>query len=217
MARPRVPILSPEKICLAALDQIDRKGDFSIPVLAKELGVSASSMYHHVQGRAGIVNGIRSLISTELSLAIGLEDATDEDLAALAALSWQDQVRRWSKDYTSALAKHPLALPIMVQEPVSDEETLNVYEAIAITFRSVGFTDEQALVAIAVLEGFTFGRVVDAASPPIPWPADPIAHPVLHGVTTSLEPSRRLELAFDFGLEAIITRLESVLEANARG
>lgn len=217
MVRPRVPILSPEKICLAALQQIDRGGDFSIPVLAKELGVSASSMYHHVHGRAGIVNGIRSLISKEVSRAIGLEGTSEDDLAALAAMPWQDQVRKWSHDYTAALAKHPLALPIMVQQPVTDQETLEVYEAIAMTFREVGFTDEQALVAIAVLEGLTFGRVVDAASPAVPWAADPDVHPVLHSVTSSLEPARRLELAFEFGLEALIARLEHELEANARG
>ena len=35
-----------------------------MPELAHKLGVSVSSLYHHVEGRADIVEGIRGLLTT---------------------------------------------------------------------------------------------------------------------------------------------------------
>ena len=39
----------------AALELVDKDGRFTVPELAHKLGVSVSSLYHHVAGRADIV------------------------------------------------------------------------------------------------------------------------------------------------------------------
>ena len=49
MARPSKNILSPSIIAEAALTMVERDHDFTIPGIAKELGVNPSSLYHHVR------------------------------------------------------------------------------------------------------------------------------------------------------------------------
>ena len=97
MARPHRPILSRELIIATALDLIDRTGRFTLPELAQRLGVSVSSLYHHIEGRASIVEGIRGL------LAATMTPPTEPD--------WQDAVVHWATSYRDAFAAHPAAIP----------------------------------------------------------------------------------------------------------
>ena len=60
MPRPVAPLLSREQIASAALELIDETGTFTLPGLARRLGVSASSIYHHFPGgREAIIEAIR--------------------------------------------------------------------------------------------------------------------------------------------------------------
>jgi len=57
MARPPKPLISRSSVISASLEIIDREGlqGFSLPKLAKHLGVSAPSMYHHFADRSAIL------------------------------------------------------------------------------------------------------------------------------------------------------------------
>ena len=122
MARPRQPILSRGLIITTALDLIDRTGRFTIPELAHRLQVSVSSLYHHVAGRADIVEGIRGRLVALMTMP------TEPD--------WQDAVVHWATSYRDAFAAHPAAIPLLVGQTVSDPVTLSQYDVAQCTTAS---------------------------------------------------------------------------------
>ena len=50
MARPRVPLLSADRIADAAIELVDSGDAFGVNALARRLGVTPSSLYKHVDG-----------------------------------------------------------------------------------------------------------------------------------------------------------------------
>ena len=59
MARPRTTLLSRDIIGRAAIEFVDAGKDLQVVPLAKHLGVSVSSLYHHVDGRDGVNRAMR--------------------------------------------------------------------------------------------------------------------------------------------------------------
>ncbi|MEO5665154.1 MAG: TetR/AcrR family transcriptional regulator, partial [Nocardioides sp.] len=62
VGRPSRPVLDRQRIAEAALTLIDETGDFTLPELARRLGVQTPSIYHHVEGRSGVVELLRECI-----------------------------------------------------------------------------------------------------------------------------------------------------------
>ena len=203
MGRPRQAILSPEKIYRAALELVDEFGDFTLPGLARRLSVSPSSIYHHVQGRPDIINGIRSVIGSD-ALAAG-------DFF-ISGPAWQDRTAAWARSYRSALGQHAKAIPLLVGETVTDNATLEIYEHLAAIFVEQGLGADDVVVAVTVLDSFMLGSALDSASPETAWQALPESQPALHGAfaKASLR-GRRSDLAFEAGVKAIVAFLETLV------
>ncbi|MDQ4113644.1 MAG: TetR/AcrR family transcriptional regulator, partial [Actinomycetota bacterium] len=53
--RPRKALLDRDRIGATALELVDETGDFTLPELARRLGVQTASLYHHVDGRTGVI------------------------------------------------------------------------------------------------------------------------------------------------------------------
>ena len=68
MGRPRTPLLSSDRICEAALQLVTATGGFTIPAVARTLGVRPSSLYNHVAGRDDIVELLRERAMSEVRL-----------------------------------------------------------------------------------------------------------------------------------------------------
>lgn len=206
MVRPTSPLLTSRKIHRAALDLFDEQRGFSIPRLAKKLGVSPSSLYHHVKGgRTEIIKGIRSLIS---------QDATNRGDFPPGEGTWQEQVRRWAVNYRDAMQRHPMAIPALVGEPVDDEATLDIYESLAQVLTSAGFEGRALLGGLALVDVLVLGAAIDAASPEPLWFASAARHPALTKVLAVQHTGRRQDIAFELGLEAAIVKLETMLAAS---
>lgn len=203
MARPRTQLLTPQKIHRAALELLDEEHSFSIPRLARRLGVSPSSLYHHVSGgRSEIIKGIRSLISQE---AYSRGDFPPR------GITWQEQVRHWAINYRDAMGRHPMAIPALVGEPVDDADTLDIYENLAQILEAAGFRNELLLRTLSLIDVLALGSAVDAASPEPPWEPSPKPHPALTRALSSQGSDRRQGDAFTLGLDATIVMLESML------
>jgi AcrR family transcriptional regulator len=203
MGRPRKSLLSQDKIFRAALELVDEFGDFTLPALAKRLSVSPSSIYHHVQGRPEIINGIRSVIGSD-ALAAG-------DFFT-AGPTWQDRAAAWARSYRSALGQHAKAIPLLVGEAVTDHATLEIYEHLAAVFVEQGFAANDVVVAVTVLDSFMLGSALDLASPEQAWLAEADAQPALHGAFASASlTGPRSDLGFEVGVAAIIAHLEGML------
>lgn len=201
--RPRQAILSPDKIYRAALELVDELGDFTLPGLAKRLSVRASSIYHHVHGRPEIINGIRSVIGSD-ALASG-------DFFT-SGPGWQDRAAAWARSYRTALGRHAKAIPLLVGEAVSDHATLGIYEHLAAVLVEQGFTANDLVIAVTVLDSFVLGSALDMASPEAAWLADAAAQPALHGAFTGATlTASRSDLGFGAGVAAITTYLEGLL------
>ena len=227
MVRPRVPMLSVEKIALAALEQIDATGDFSIPLLADRLEIGASSLYHHVDGRAGIIEAVRQHLSSGNAGALLAEpgqtvEAEPEAEPAQADTlpndldqsDWRVMLRHWARAYVVAMSAHPLAVPLMVRQPVNNATALDIYESAAQVFTAAGFTSEQALVVMTFIENFAIGTAVDEAAPDVPWACDPERHVALTAALGSVPPRARGMLAFEFALDAVVAAMERILEQS---
>ena len=63
MARPKVPLLSADRIADAALELVDSGELFGVNALARRLGVTPSSLYNHVRGRDEIVELMRGRLA----------------------------------------------------------------------------------------------------------------------------------------------------------
>lgn len=206
MVRPSSPLLTSRKIHRAALDLFDEPHGFSIPRLAKRLGVSPSSLYHHVKGgRTEIIKGIRSLIS---------QDAHHSGDFPPGDGTWQDQVRRWAVNYRAAMERHPMAIPALVGEPVDDDATLEIYESLAKVLESAGFEGPALLAGLSLVDVLVLGSAIDAASPEPLWVTSEARHPSLTKALASQHSGRRQDIAFAFGLDAAISKLEEMRGSN---
>lgn len=227
MVRPRVPMLSVEKIALAALEQIDATGDFSIPLLADRLEVGASSLYHHVDGRAGIIEAVRQHLSAGSAGALLAEPGQTVEPEAEPAQAdtlpndldqsdWRVMLRHWARAYVVAMSAHPLAVPLMVRQPVNNATALDIYESAAQVFTAAGFTSEQAIVVMTFIENFAIGTAVDEAAPDVPWAGDPERHVALTAALGSVPPRARARgmLALEFALDAVVAAMERILEQS---
>lgn len=209
MVRPTSPLLTSRKIHRAALELFDEPRGFSIPRLAKKLGVSPSSLYHHVKGgRTEIIKGIRSLIS---------QDANNRGDFPPGEGTWQEQVRRWAINYRDGMQRHPMAIPALVGEPVDDDATLDIYESLATVLTSAGFEGPSLLGGLALVDVLVLGSAIDAASPEPLWSPSNVRHPALSKVLAVHNTARRQDLAFELGLDGAIMKLESMLAASFEG
>jgi AcrR family transcriptional regulator len=197
MARPHRPILSRQLIATAALELVDSTGRFTVPELAHKLGVSVSSLYHHVGGRADIVEGVRGLLTRPLT-------------ELPPADHWQQAVRAWATAYRDGFAAHPAAIPMLVGQTVSNPETLGQYDRLAqILEEQAGLTGDALLVAITMLDNLCLGAALDLAAPSEVWTADGRDTALTRALAAAPDPDReRSRRTFERQLELIITSLE---------
>lgn len=203
MARPSKPKLNTEIIAKAALNLIDKHGEFTLPQLAKALSVSASSLYNHVQGKDEIVELMRGRAMS----AIKLPDSPSDD--------WQQTVREIATAYWESYSKHPRLIPLLTSHTVRDRTTLRVYDALAETFEQAGFEAGERLHAITIVDSFVLGSALDAAAPEVVWEADEDSSQAFKdALNDGLSESQRAEKTFAIGLDVILgglaTRLSSL-------
>lgn len=203
MARPSKPKLNTEIIAKAALNLIDKHGEFTLPQLAKALSVSASSLYNHVQGKDEIVELMRGRAMS----AIKLPDSPSDD--------WQQTVREIATAYWESYSKHPRLIPLLTSHTVRDRTTLRVYDALAEAFEQAGFEAGERLHAITIVDSFVLGSALDAAAPEVVWEADEDSSQAFKdALSDGLAENQRAEKTFAIGLDVILgglaTRLASL-------
>lgn len=198
MARPTSPLLDRRQILTGALDLLDETGSFTLPGLARRLGVSASSIYHHVPGgREEIVEGVRGLLTGQ--------DAVDPEPGE----GWRDYAGRWARGYRAAMAAHPHVVPLLTAQTVTNPLTLAWYEQLALVLREGGFGADELLHVVSVLDAFVLGSALDAAAPLDVW-ADPGDDGSALGEAvraTRAQPGDRSLRSFETGLRILLAGL----------
>ncbi|MQY25612.1 TetR/AcrR family transcriptional regulator [Nocardia aurantia] len=120
MARPRVPLLSRERIRDAALELIDRDGlpELSMRKLATELGVSAASLYGHYPNKDDLLGDIARDVIERV------------DTSAFETTPWQQGLTAWARSYWSALVAHPNFVPYLATGPGRSDAGLRMADAV---------------------------------------------------------------------------------------
>lgn len=154
MGRPTVPLLDRDRIGAAALALVDTSGDFSMPALAAALDVAVSSLYHHVEGRADVVELVRSRVVAEI------------DLEPLDHGAWDDGLRGWLTSYRAAFAAHPAAIRLLATTAISDPRSQDMYERAVACLERGGFALADVVALITAAESFVLGSALDLAAPP---------------------------------------------------
>lgn len=196
MARPKVAILSVDRIATAALDLVATTGDFTMPGLAQRLKVSPSSIYHHVKGREQIIELLREMAMSEVELP----DPSGH---------WIDVVADIMRSYRSSFARYPRLIPLLTAYPVGNEQAVVMYNALAATLTEAGFTPADTLRTITLIDSFVLGSALDVTASESPWASGPAVGPELNAALSTGARAGRSEDAFEFGLAMLLHGLRA--------
>ena len=197
MGRPRVALLDRDRIGAAALQLVDRDGDFTMPGLARHLGVQVSSVYHHVPaGRAEVIELVRVLVSHRI------------DDAAFDRLPWDEAFVVWARSYLDAFSAHPAAVRLLATEPIRDPALLAAYNPVAAGLSRAGFADDEIIAVITAAESFFLGAALDASAPDIiAGGRDEIAPDLRRALDAAPSGPARAKQAFDLGVDVFVAGL----------
>lgn len=193
MGRPKVAILSEDRIASAAMELVSATGGFTIPELARRLGVSPSSLYNHVTGREQIVELLRGKAMS----AVELPDPDGH---------WIDVVAAIARSYRDSYARYPRLIPLLTAYPVSSTHAVSMYNALAAALSGAGFGAADTLRVITLIDSFVLGSALDAAAPAAPWGSSEDVGPQLAAALAAAAQDRA-EDAFEFGLAVLLRGL----------
>jgi AcrR family transcriptional regulator len=200
--RPSSALLDHAGITAAALKLINRKGydGLTMAGLAKELDVAPSALYNHVASKRDVL----LLVEDHLTSLVDVSD--------FGAAPWEDAVRRWAWSYRNVFAEHTPLIPVIAVLPVTDApQTLAMYETVSKGFLDAGFPQERIVSSIVAFESFIFGSAYDVTAPEDIFDSGSMAESTPHFTaavrSASSGPARPADVAFELGLEALISGL----------
>ncbi|MEU0404154.1 TetR/AcrR family transcriptional regulator C-terminal domain-containing protein [Streptomyces sp. NPDC006197] len=202
MGRPRTPLLDRERITTTALELVDEQGEFSVPQIARRLGAQTASVYHHVDGRDGIVELLRERVC----------DAIDDD--AFELTPWDAAMAAWARSYRAAFAAHPRTIPLLTASPVRAPKVLKQYEKAVAHLLGAGFPLADVMPVIIGLENLVLGSALDMAAPETMWElADETATPQLARALGAVSEGRA-DRPFEMALAGYLAHVRTLLDTD---
>jgi AcrR family transcriptional regulator len=208
---PRTP-LSKERVLRAAVALADRDGVGSLSMrrLAKELGVEAMSLYHHVANKDALLDGMVDLVFGEIELPV-------------AGIGWKTAMRQRAISARAALSRHPWAINLMESRRTPGPANLRHHDAVIGCLRQAGFSVALTAQAYSLLDAYIYGFALQESSLPFDtpqetadvaqtimaeFPAD--AYPHLTELATEhvLQPGYDYGNEYEAGLDIILDGLE---------
>jgi AcrR family transcriptional regulator len=213
--------LSRERIVAAAMRIMDAEGldTVSMRRVAHELGVEAMSLYHYVEDKEDLLDGICELVMSEYRFPEPSDDW--EQVARDGARAWRDIMR-----------SHPSCMRLFAErrKPVTSPDSLRPMEFALSVIRSAGLSERDTVLAFRAFGGYIQGSIMTEISPMVGEPADGEAH--RHGQMAELlspeefpclreafpffdecEPDEQ----FEFGLDLMIAGIRAKAESGAAG
>jgi len=142
--------LSRERILDALLAMVDEEGleGSSMRHLGARLGVEAMSIYHHVPGKAELLDGLVERLALSL------------DVPVTADADWQTVLRDLSRAYRRLAHAHPKAFPLLATRPLATPAALARTEPIHAALARAGFEAPERVVALQTLFAFLNGYLL---------------------------------------------------------
>ncbi|GAA2037797.1 TetR/AcrR family transcriptional regulator C-terminal domain-containing protein [Agromyces tropicus] len=194
MPRPRVPLLSADRIADAALELVDSGRPFGVNALARALGVTPSSLYNHVSGRDEIIELIRGRIAARY-------------LPVLPQGSWDEVLAETLRGERRMYAEHPNAIPLIVGKTITDPLVIASYDHLATSLVDAGFPEDEVLTVIAIIDSFALGFGLDLASPDDIWQPQGRTATLGRLLASAERGAARSDRAFEEGLELLLDSL----------
>lgn len=201
MTQRRQRLLTVETILDAALVCIDESGQLTMTALAKKLGTTASSVYHHLDGRAAIVEALRERVLSTV------------ELPQRESSAWDEQIRAWMHSFRHAMAQHPNLIPIAMEQTITAGPALVGYDRIAGLLQAAGVAPKDVIVWLSVLECYALGSALDLAAPDEAWRVERDDLPTLsHALELASRGRQRADKAFELGVDTLLVGLRTHLE-----
>ena len=121
--------------------------------LARELGVEAASLYHHVSGKNQILDGLVDIVAAAIERP---RPTTD----------WRVAISERAHRTRAGLRRHPWAVSLMASRTSPGPATLGLLETGIRCFREGGFSVLQAAHAISVVDSYVHGFVLQEVNLP---------------------------------------------------
>jgi TetR/AcrR family tetracycline transcriptional repressor len=193
--KTRVP-LNRERIFDAALAVADRDGASAVTMraVARQLGVEAMSLYHHIRDREDLLDGL-----AETLVRTGLPAPSGKLSAPALLIGFARGIR------ATALA-HPEAFYLVGLRPLRSPEAAGAIERLLTALGSAGMSPELAVTSYRVVAAYARGYALSETAGLTFGPGVDTPHPAeLERYAAAL--GRDTQSVFEAGLSAIIDGL----------
>lgn len=148
--------LDRERIAAAAVALVDRDGleRFGVRRLAEELEVDPMSIYHHIKGKAALLDAISEAVLAEVATAA--DDAQPHD--------WEEIARLTAHGYREMAYRHPRVFPLLATRAQTSPVALTALERLVTAMRAAGLPDQVVADAPLMLFGFLNGYLLAVLS-----------------------------------------------------
>jgi AcrR family transcriptional regulator len=142
----RRPPLSRERVLRTAIALADERGvsELTMRSLAKELGIEAMSLYHHVANKDDLLDGMVEIVFGEID-------------PPSAGGDWKAELRKRAVSTLAALRRHPWAVGEMEGRTDHGPSNLRIHDAVLGCLLGAGFSDEMAVHAYSVQDAYIYG------------------------------------------------------------
>ncbi|MFL1407136.1 TetR/AcrR family transcriptional regulator [Marinobacter sp. M1N3S26] len=189
--------LSPERIYRTALGLIEENGvdDLSMRKLAGALGVDAMSIYHHVENKQALLQGVFQTVQEELPLP----DPMPAD--------WKEALRQLGKGFHHLARRYPGIFPAMITSSYGTEREREIFHYIRRALQKAGVADSDMPGATSALYTYGIGMANVSANGlrlrPLYGEPETESHPS-HG-TTDADAEFSIEMMLA-GIEYLVSR-----------
>src|SRR3990170_4502455 len=143
--------LTRERIVEAALRLMDLEGLEAVSMrrVAREVGVEAMSLYHHVEDKEDLLDGICELVMAEFDFPERVDD-------------WAENCRRGARAWRRLLQAHPAVMRLFAEQrgPVRSIDSMRPMEFALEILRGAGLSDRDTAQAFHAFGGYIQGFVM---------------------------------------------------------
>jgi AcrR family transcriptional regulator len=206
--------LTRSDVLRAAVDLADSAGLRAVTMrrLGEVLGIEAMSLYHHVEGKADLLDGMVDAVFGELDTPV-------------AGAPWRTAMRDRAIEVRGALRRHRWAIGLLESRTAPGPATLRHHDAVLGCLRRDGFGLRQAGHAYALIDSYVYGFALQEASLPFASPddaatvargileaasADEYPHLTEFAVGRAMRPGYDFGDEFEVGLDVILDGLETL-------
>lgn len=142
----------------AALQIADRDGLDAVTMraTAEALGITAMSLYHHVPTKDAILDAMADAVYAEVELRT--PDGVDQ--------GWRGEVEQAATSLRDALLRHPWSLQLVESRAAPGAATMRHHDSVLGSFRRDGFSVPATGLAIAMLDSYVYGFVLQEINLP---------------------------------------------------